>query len=156
MDKYDRQLRLWGAEGQRRLSAARILCVGSSAVAQESLKNLVLPGVGSICVADDAVAAEEDALSSFFVTADDIGRARAAAVQRALCEMNDDVAGSSMHASASSIAADRAAVAAQSIVVAAQLSQDDAAALSRVCREAGVPLIVRRRGPPCEPAHFRS
>lgn len=49
-DKYDRQLRLWGREGQRRLGSARLLVLGSSATATETLKNLVLPGVGSFTI----------------------------------------------------------------------------------------------------------
>ena len=52
-NKYDRQLRLWGANGQRSLSEARILLIGSSAVGTETLKNLVLPGIGSFHVMDD-------------------------------------------------------------------------------------------------------
>ena len=53
-DKYDRQLRLWGAAGQRALGNTLVVLVGSSACGTETLKNLVLPGVGSIlCVDDD-------------------------------------------------------------------------------------------------------
>lgn len=58
--RYDRQLRydfaydiygllltfdrLWGSHGQRRLGVMRVLVFGSSIVATETLKNLVLPG----------------------------------------------------------------------------------------------------------------
>lgn len=44
--KYDRQLRLWAAEGQAALESANILLVnsGSGTVGVETLKNLVLPG----------------------------------------------------------------------------------------------------------------
>ncbi|KAL7467294.1 hypothetical protein ACHAXS_007548 [Conticribra weissflogii] len=52
-DKYDRQLRLWGASGQRALGETLVILVGSSACGTETLKNLVLPGVGSILVLDD-------------------------------------------------------------------------------------------------------
>eukprot|EP00578_Thalassiosira_sp_NH16_P028553 CAMPEP_0181083262 /NCGR_PEP_ID=MMETSP1071-20121207/4066_1 /TAXON_ID=35127 /ORGANISM="Thalassiosira sp., Strain NH16" /LENGTH=654 /DNA_ID=CAMNT_0023164913 /DNA_START=17 /DNA_END=1982 /DNA_ORIENTATION=+ len=52
-DKYDRQLRLWGASGQRALGSTLVVLVGSSACGTETLKNLVLPGVGSILVVDD-------------------------------------------------------------------------------------------------------
>mmetsp|Transcript_18085 Transcript_18085/g.39077 ORF Transcript_18085/g.39077 Transcript_18085/m.39077 type:complete len:668 (+) Transcript_18085:54-2057(+) len=56
-DKYDRQLRLWGASGQRALGSTLVVLVGSSACGTETLKNLVLPGVGSILVVDDDDAA---------------------------------------------------------------------------------------------------
>jgi len=53
-DKYDRQLRLWGAAGQRALGNTLVVLIGTSACGTETLKNLVLPGVGSIlCVDDD-------------------------------------------------------------------------------------------------------
>jgi amyloid beta precursor protein binding protein 1 len=52
-DKYDRQLRLWGASGQRALGSTMVALLGSSACGTETLKNLVLPGVGSFLVVDD-------------------------------------------------------------------------------------------------------
>lgn len=52
-DKYDRQLRLWGAAGQRALGNTMVVLLGSSACGTETLKNLVLPGVGSFLVVDD-------------------------------------------------------------------------------------------------------
>lgn len=52
-DKYDRQLRLWGASGQRALGNTMVVLVGTSACGTETLKNLVLPGVGSFLVVDD-------------------------------------------------------------------------------------------------------
>jgi amyloid beta precursor protein binding protein 1 len=52
-DKYDRQLRLWGSSGQRALGSTMVALLGSSACGTETLKNLVLPGVGSFLVVDD-------------------------------------------------------------------------------------------------------
>lgn len=47
---YDRQIRLWGVEAQRRLSTGHVLIVGaaSSGLAQEVAKNVVLAGVGRV------------------------------------------------------------------------------------------------------------
>ena len=44
--KYDRQLRLWAAEGQAALESANILLInsGPGTAGIETLKNLVLPG----------------------------------------------------------------------------------------------------------------
>jgi amyloid beta precursor protein binding protein 1 len=44
--KYDRQLRLWAAQGQQALEGAHVLLInsGSGTVGVEALKNLVLPG----------------------------------------------------------------------------------------------------------------
>jgi amyloid beta precursor protein binding protein 1 len=49
-DKYDRQLRLWGAQGQRALGETKVVAVGTSAAGTETLKNLILPGIGAFCV----------------------------------------------------------------------------------------------------------
>jgi hypothetical protein len=54
-DKYDRQLRLWGANGQRALAEASVLLIGADGVGSETLKNLVLPGIGSFTILDDKV-----------------------------------------------------------------------------------------------------
>lgn len=45
--KYDRQLRLWAANGQQALEDSHILLInsGSGTVGVETLKNLVLPGM---------------------------------------------------------------------------------------------------------------
>ena len=76
-DKYDRQLRLWGANGQRALMTANILLLGADAVGTETLKNLVLPGVGRFCVLDDKLVTEADLSSNFFVEFGRLGKSRA-------------------------------------------------------------------------------
>ena len=48
VDKYDRQIRLWGVKGQRRLGESKVALVGCSGAGIEALKNLVLPGIGCI------------------------------------------------------------------------------------------------------------
>ncbi len=48
VNKYDRQIRLWGQSGQRRLGEAKVALLGASGAGIEALKNLVLPGVGQI------------------------------------------------------------------------------------------------------------
>ena len=42
--KYDRQLRLWSANGQSALESAHLLLINATATGTEILKNLVLPG----------------------------------------------------------------------------------------------------------------
>lgn len=92
-DKYDRQLRLWGAKGQRALGSTCVVLVGASAAGTETLKNLVLPGIGSFCVVDDAMATKQDAASNFFVTDTTSTKSRAQVVSEHLQELNPDVKG---------------------------------------------------------------
>lgn len=108
-DKYDRQLRLWGAHGQvrcetrvlllqlllqrwlilcrqRSLNAARILLLNCGPTGSEALKNLVLPGCGRITVCDPHRVAARDLGNNFFVTQADIGRPRAQARRCRCCD----------------------------------------------------------------------
>lgn len=48
VDKYDRQIRLWGKRGQRRLGEGRVALVKCTGAGIEALKNLILPGIGFI------------------------------------------------------------------------------------------------------------
>lgn len=52
-NKYDRQLRLWGAAGQKALSETTVVLLRATAAGTETLKNLILPGIGSFLILDD-------------------------------------------------------------------------------------------------------
>ena len=73
VDKYDRQIRLWGARGQRRLGEAKVALFGCDGAGIEGLKNLILPGVGNIDIWDDKSIAVEDLSQSFFFEYDAVG-----------------------------------------------------------------------------------
>lgn len=51
--KYDRQLRLWGVDAQKRMHNARILFLGFNGLASETAKILALAGVNHITIVDD-------------------------------------------------------------------------------------------------------
>lgn len=51
-DVYDRQIRLWGADAQKRMSNARVLYINLTGVTCEIMKNLVLAGVAAV-ICDD-------------------------------------------------------------------------------------------------------
>jgi NEDD8-activating enzyme E1 regulatory subunit len=100
--KYDRQLRLWAASGQRALEESHVLLIvpdqgtqgsGSSVAGVETLKNLVLPGIGSFTIADSAAVTEADLGINFFLEADSLGKSRAKECTRLLEELNPDVKG---------------------------------------------------------------
>ncbi|KAI2640802.1 hypothetical protein GGS26DRAFT_178188 [Hypomontagnella submonticulosa] len=93
--KYDRQLRLWAASGQAALESANILLVnsGAGAVGVETLKNLVLPGIGKFTIADDALVNEADLGVNFFLDESCLGRLRSECCTRLLQELNPEVQG---------------------------------------------------------------
>ncbi|KAI0817784.1 hypothetical protein GGR55DRAFT_673614 [Xylaria sp. FL0064] len=93
--KYDRQLRLWAASGQAALESANILLVNSGAgtVGVETLKNLVLPGIGRFMIVDDAVVGEPDLGVNFFLDESCLGRPRSECCTKLLLELNPEVHG---------------------------------------------------------------
>ncbi|ROW05650.1 hypothetical protein VSDG_00314 [Cytospora chrysosperma] len=93
--KYDRQLRLWAASGQAALESANILLfnTGSGAVGVETLKNLVLPGIGSFTIVDDSTVTEADLGLNFFLDENCLGKSRAQSCTELLLELNPEVQG---------------------------------------------------------------
>ncbi|KAJ9195153.1 hypothetical protein DTO164E3_6914 [Paecilomyces variotii] len=104
--KYDRQLRLWAASGQQALEESRVLLVNSDGpidgmdtpvsgvVGVETLKNLVLPGIGGFTVVDPATVTETDLGVNFFLEEGSLDKSRAEETCRLLKELNPDVDGS--------------------------------------------------------------
>ncbi|BES99926.1 sumo-1-activating enzyme E1a [Nesidiocoris tenuis] len=81
---YDRQIRLWGIESQKRLRTARLLLIGLSGLGAEVAKNIVLSGIKSITFLDDKPYTKELAFSQFLIPLEKIGENRAeASVERA-------------------------------------------------------------------------
>ncbi|RAL65565.1 hypothetical protein DID88_005239 [Monilinia fructigena] len=93
--KYDRQLRLWAASGQSALENANLLLLnsGSGTVGVETLKNLVLPGIGKFTIADEAIVDEADLGVNFFLDEESLGQSRAERCVKLLQELNPDVKG---------------------------------------------------------------
>lgn len=103
--RYDRQLRLWAASGQQALEQSRVLLVNSDrfiddsntpvggVAGVETLKNLVLPGVGGFTIVDPAVVSETDLGINFFLEESSLGKSRAQETCMFLKELNPDVDG---------------------------------------------------------------
>lgn len=67
---YDRQIRVWGADAQRRLSKAHVLVSGLKGTVAEFCKNIVLAGVGSLTLIDDRPVTEEALAANFLIAPD--------------------------------------------------------------------------------------
>ena len=91
--KYDRQLRLWAASGQAALEDAKVLLLnsGPGVTGVETLKNLILPGVGSFTIVDEANVSESDLGVNFFLEESSLGRWRAEETCKFLQELNPEV-----------------------------------------------------------------
>lgn len=83
-EQYDRQIRLWGLESQKRLRASKVLIIGLSGLGAETAKNIILSGVKSVCLLDNEKLKEIDLYSQFLAPPNKIGENRAeASLQRA-------------------------------------------------------------------------
>ena len=93
--KYDRQLRLWGAAGQIALEETHILLINnaSGVTGVETLKNLVLPGIGQFTILDSGIVSEADLGVNFFLENPSLGKFRAQETVKYLQELNPDVKG---------------------------------------------------------------
>jgi NEDD8-activating enzyme E1 regulatory subunit len=144
-NKYDRQLRLWGSNGQKALMEAHILVIHAGPTGTETLKNLVLPGVGRFTILDSAMVDERDLGNNFFVTEEHLGRPRAQVTCELLLEMNPDVQGDFLVGDLSTLVADDPAFFSKfSLVIAAQTPIEPLQALASVCWTRSIPLIVCR------------
>lgn len=70
---YDRQIRLWGLEAQKRMKDSVVLVAGINGVNAEVVKNLVLSGIG-VCLCDPALVTLADLGANFFLTQEDVGK----------------------------------------------------------------------------------
>eukprot|EP00045_Choanoeca_perplexa_P003612 m.32232 g.32232 ORF g.32232 m.32232 type:complete len:329 (+) comp12140_c0_seq1:45-1031(+) len=86
--QYDRQIRLWGLDAQKRIRNTRVLFVGLRGFGVETCKNIVLAGVKSLTLMDDAVTTDADLSAQFFLGVDDVGKNRAEACLARLQALN--------------------------------------------------------------------
>ncbi|XP_031834461.1 SUMO1 activating enzyme subunit 1 [Nomia melanderi] len=81
---YDRQIRLWGLESQKRLREAKVLLIGLNGFGAEVAKNIILAGVKSVTFLDHRNVTVEDRCSQFLAPKELMGKNRAeASLQRA-------------------------------------------------------------------------
>ncbi|EGF82558.1 hypothetical protein BATDEDRAFT_36669 [Batrachochytrium dendrobatidis JAM81] len=143
--KYDRQLRLWQAHGQKCLEMSHICLLNGSVVGAEALKNLILPSIGSFTVVDDQIVTGAHAGSNFFLDQESIGKYRSEALVRLLGELNQDVVGKSIIKDPLEIISSSPEFFGNfTMVVATELSETGIHKLAKICWSLNVPLIVAR------------
>ncbi|KAG5231962.1 auxin resistant family protein [Salix suchowensis] len=149
--KYDRQLRIWGEHGQAALEKATICLLNCGPTGSETLKNLVLGGVGSITVIDGSkVEPETLAIISWVVDESCVGQSKAKCVCTFLQELNDAVKAKfieeypSINWLKSLLLFAVYNRCSHSGSVDRRLAEDSMIKLDKICREANVLLIFAR------------
>lgn len=143
--KYDRQLRIWGEQGQAALEKASICLLNCGPTGSETLKNLVLGGIGSITVVDGSKVEVGDLGNNFLVDESSVGQSKAKCVCAFLQELNDAVKAKFIEEYPKTLIETNPSFFSQfTLVVATQLVEDSMVKLDRICREANVMLIFAR------------
>ncbi|CCJ29250.1 unnamed protein product [Pneumocystis jirovecii] len=88
---YDRQIRLWGIQAQKRIRNSSVLLIHIRELAEEIAKNLVLSGIGTLTLLDDGTVEKIDSKTQFCIGLSDIGMNYADVVSRVLKEFNPSV-----------------------------------------------------------------
>lgn len=92
IERYDRQIRLWGQHGQRKCSNSKICLINANSLGTEVLKGLCLAGIGSFTILDSHKLAPED-VGCNFIPQSCIGKNRAESAKIMLLKLNDEVSG---------------------------------------------------------------
>ncbi|KAI8136894.1 putative NEDD8-activating enzyme E1 regulatory subunit [Fennellomyces sp. T-0311] len=141
--KYDRQLRLWAATGQTALENAKICLLNATSTGCEILKNLVLPGIGSVTVVDDAIVNDTDIRTNFFLDPSSIGSSKAQAAATLLQELNEDASVSFENKSASQVIHTQPEFFESfSMIIASNLVEHDILTLADLCDKLHKPLMI--------------
>ncbi|MEM3564743.1 MAG: ThiF family adenylyltransferase [Candidatus Jordarchaeaceae archaeon] len=96
-DRYERQRRVWGYEGEYRLGSARILLVGVGGIGTEVAKNLAAAGVGrkshggKIILVDPDTVALSNMNRGIFFSEGDAEKPKVEVIARFLSEFNPEL-----------------------------------------------------------------
>ncbi|KAG5545562.1 hypothetical protein RHGRI_017908 [Rhododendron griersonianum] len=137
--------RIWGEQGQAALEKASICLLNCGPTGSETLKNLVLGGIGSITVIDGSKVEVGDLGNNFMVDESSVGESKAKTVCTFLQELNDAVKAKFIEEYPKALIETNPSFFSQfTLVVATQLVEDSMVKLERICREANVMLIFAR------------
>ncbi|KAG6527192.1 hypothetical protein ZIOFF_009286 [Zingiber officinale] len=143
--KYDRQLRIWGEQGQSALENANICLLNCGPTGSEALKNLVLGGIGSITVVDGSKVEIHDLGNNFLLDEDSLGQSKAKCVCSFLQELNDAVKAKFVEEVPDNLIEKSPSFFSEfTLVIATQLTETSIVKLDKICREANIMLVVAR------------
>lgn len=90
IERYDRQIRLWGEHGQSKCSSARVCLINADSLGVEILKGLGLAGISTVFIMDSHRLTPQDVGCSFLPHSA-VGKNRGNAAKAMLSEINDEI-----------------------------------------------------------------
>lgn len=137
--QWDRQRRIMGSDGQRRLAEARVLVVGCGGLGAGAIPALTSSGIGHLTLLDDDVVEASNLNRQTLFTADQLGGSK---VELAAERMRRLSPGAEVTALAHRLTAeDVELVAGHDVVVDCTDRAASRQAISQACRAAGVPWV---------------
>ncbi|XP_059800567.1 ubiquitin-like modifier-activating enzyme 1 isoform X2 [Hypanus sabinus] len=134
---YSRQLYVLGHEAMRQMKNANVLISGMCGLGVEIAKNIILGGVKSVTIHDEATAEWSDLSSQFYLTERDIGKNRAEASKPSLVGLNIYVPVSSYTGKLSNDVLKK-----YQVVVLTNSSLDEQLEVGQFCHQSSIKLIV--------------
>jgi len=145
VERYDRQLRLWGDHGQTLLESSHVCLINATATGTEILKNLVLPGIGTFTIVGSGCVGLSDLGVNFFVSHKDMGKSKSQVAMEYIQELNFEVKGNYMDRDFDTILGmDANFFSKFSAVVACDLHNGNLMKLSNILWKLSIPLVVAR------------
>ncbi|CAL8088626.1 unnamed protein product [Calicophoron daubneyi] len=134
---------LWGDHGQCAIEDAKVCLIRAGATGSEILKNLVLPGIGSFTIVDDACVCEEDLGCNFFWSEDARHKPRAQVVTEYLSELNESVSGNYVVENfADLIENDPQFFLGFTLIIVTDARERPLIRLSRILRDSSIPVVI--------------
>ena len=90
-DRYDRQRRIWGEDGQEQLRQAKVLIAGAGGVGSEIIKNLALLGIGTLIIIDMDLIELSNLNRQLLFRKGDIGDFKAEIATKRAGEINSEI-----------------------------------------------------------------
>lgn len=91
-ERYDRQIRLWGQDGQNKCGQSKVCLINCDSLGLEILRGLCLAGIGSFTILDSHKLTPEDVGCSLLPLSS-VGQSRGEAAKASLLDMNEEVCG---------------------------------------------------------------
>lgn len=135
---YSRQLYVLGAEAMKRMMGSSVLIVGLNGLGVEVAKNVVLAGVKSVTIHDDAPVQIADLGAQFFLREADVGQPRAAATKPRLAELNNYVPVEVHSGALSAEVVSGFGI----VVICGGVPMSECVSINAACRAAGVRFIL--------------
>ncbi|KAH9319250.1 hypothetical protein KI387_021019, partial [Taxus chinensis] len=136
---------IWGEQGQAALERASVCLLNCGPTGSETLKNLVLGGIGSVTVVDGSKVEVADLGNNFLVDNESVGQSRAKCVCAFLQELNDAVGAKFVEETPEALLERNPAFFSQfTLIIATQLPENVLLKLDRICRQQNGMLIIAR------------